>query len=441
MNTENYRPAFVPKCWDAPYLHHLLAGDDWSKPWTADSSDKAVEFLDDTLGFDIEKWTELLGSAHLIVPNPWLRDVRQVLSEEADELTVALDARTNADVSSLQMTVWEDRASGVSHLYEGPVDSGRYVSVDVPKDLKEVGVHITVDDGVVYRSEPSAFVSSVQINMSAASPRRIRVDDSRGTEEFEAPTYIDEEIVVGEPPEPGGSAILKAGERRRELMESAREEQYWFDGDTKRAKNLVRDLIRDARERVLIVDSYFGGPELSRFGPVASRESVTVKILTSWMYLRRDVDREDDLNSAEQSRTKKEKLQDTLETLRETVKSLTSWLFLWSDIDRNDDSTLAEQSGTEKEKLQDTLETLRKEDFGPYEIRVLEGREQSPIHDRFLVIDDEAWLLGSSFNKFGNRGTMLVKLHRPKPVIDILMDYWESDKTRPLEVAGDDSRS
>jgi hypothetical protein len=159
------------------------------------------------------------------------------------------------------------------------------------------------------------------------------------------------------------------------------------------------------------------------------------------MYLRRDVDREDDLNSAEQSRTKKEKLQDTLETLRETVKSLTSWLFLWSDIDRNDDSTLAEQSGTEKEKLQDTLETLRKEDFGPYEIRVLEGREQSPIHDRFLVIDDEAWLLGSSFNKFGNRGTMLVKLHRPKPVIDILMDYWESDKTRPLEVAGDDSRS
>ena len=43
------------------------------------------------------------------------------------------------------------------------------------------------------------------------------------------------------------------------------------------------------------------------------------------------------------------------------------------------------------------------------------------IHDRFLVIDDRVFLLGSSLNRFGDRGTMIVQLHAPEIVREELL--------------------
>jgi hypothetical protein len=56
-------------------------------------------------------------------------------------------------------------------------------------------------------------------------------------------------------------------------------------------------------------------------------------------------------------------------------------------------------------------------------VRVMAGKK-SAIHDRFFVVDDGVWLLGSSLNEFGSRGTMMVALHDPSPIRERLFEVW-----------------
>lgn len=54
------------------------------------------------------------------------------------------------------------------------------------------------------------------------------------------------------------------------------------------------------------------------------------------------------------------------------------------------------------------------------------------MHDRFLVVDVSVWLLGSSLNEFGSRGTMLVALPEPDAVTRRIEQAWT--QAVPLEV-------
>jgi hypothetical protein len=63
------------------------------------------------------------------------------------------------------------------------------------------------------------------------------------------------------------------------------------------------------------------------------------------------------------------------------------------------------------------------------EVRVSSG-EPPPIHDRFLIQDENVWLLGSSLNSFGERGTMAVLLADPTPVKTMLAEEWERASDR-----------
>ena len=64
------------------------------------------------------------------------------------------------------------------------------------------------------------------------------------------------------------------------------------------------------------------------------------------------------------------------------------------------------------------------------ECRVLTGIN-SPLHDRFIIIDDEAYLLGSSLNHFGSRTTTLIKLPDPKEMIGQAETWWADDERCP----------
>jgi hypothetical protein len=58
------------------------------------------------------------------------------------------------------------------------------------------------------------------------------------------------------------------------------------------------------------------------------------------------------------------------------------------------------------------------------ECRILRGGK-SPLHDRYIVIDDDVYLLGSSLNEFGNRTTTIVKAPAPKKMIGQAVNWWE----------------
>ena len=55
--------------------------------------------------------------------------------------------------------------------------------------------------------------------------------------------------------------------------------------------------------------------------------------------------------------------------------------------------------------------------------KVLKGRK-SPLHDRYIVIDNDVYLLGSSLNEFGARVTTIIKVPTPIKMIEQAEEWW-----------------
>ena len=47
-----------------------------------------------------------------------------------------------------------------------------------------------------------------------------------------------------------------------------------------------------------------------------------------------------------------------------------------------------------------------------------------PVHDRFLVVDENIWLSGNSFGTLGERAGMIIRLPDPVRVIAQLKEFW-----------------
>ena len=68
-------------------------------------------------------------------------------------------------------------------------------------------------------------------------------------------------------------------------------------------------------------------------------------------------------------------------------------------------------------------DVLSKPHANPISIRLMKGRPE--VHDRFLIVDDQAWSLGSSLNEFGDRGTLLLKVPYTPWLLPHLEAAWQ----------------
>ena len=50
------------------------------------------------------------------------------------------------------------------------------------------------------------------------------------------------------------------------------------------------------------------------------------------------------------------------------------------------------------------------------------------IHDRFITEPERLWMLGSSINAFGSRGTMMIAVPDPEPVARDLERVWDDSQ-------------
>jgi len=189
-------------------------------------------------------------------------------------------------------------------------------------------------------------------------------------------------------------------------MREAPDDQRWFSDDPKAAADFVRKLIGSASERVLIVDPYFDGECLLRFALANATEQVEVRILASKMGL---------LFGARLPQPK-----ERCATCNQPIGS-TSPPYV----------RILEALAVDLKKVRD-VSTEKHSDNG-VTIRVMGGRKKSPIHDRFLVCDGRVWLLGSSLNELGDRGTLIVRVPRPDEILRELEEEW--NKAPPLEDA------
>jgi hypothetical protein len=343
------------------------------------------------LPFELTDRPLLLGSCHFILMNPLFSEVHQRLdSAKPSQLNVLLKANPKADLKTLKAIIHEIRPNGIAQSFEiTPVQT--LFSIDFGYEPHEVSLEIVCSQrGVLYISEPATFIHSIHIEMGLITgTKKVFVPANslgKAPESYSIPMIKPGEGSVVGNSLPVQSALLSvirdlSDYKQRKDAESS---QRWFN-DVNDAKMAIREIIGRAVKEVLIVDPYFGVRELQSFALATTSTKAEIKILSSAAFLK----------EKNNGQTK-----ESGEHLAKQFKSLAS------------------------QKIPNKIE-----------IRVMPGKKPD-IHDRFLGIDGQIWLLGSSLNEFGSRGTMMVKLQHPESIQSKLQEVWNISFQLEVFIAG-----
>ena len=360
---------------------HQLLPISYSHPFNAlnfSERKKCREWLLNQLHFDLEFRPVHIGSCHLVLPNPIFSNlVHHFDSADRTKMHFRLAPFPGADLSSLSIIFRERRPGGMGQVHTVR-PSNNVFTVCFGYEPYELGWDVICSlRGLLYNLGPSMFIRSVHINMGIVTEvRKIYVPDKelRQTEE----TYTSNVATSNVPIEVGKQSFPQATiEIIKDIVEYKQKSMYawqqdWFD-DVRKAKEKLRALIRPAKQRIRIVDPYLGLREFQSFALATSNTNVIIEILSSASYLKKK---------------KKNHIKENGEEFFDHLKGLP-------------------QSGK----------------FNNVEVRVMPGKKPE-IHDRFLIVDNQVWVLGSSLNEFGLRGTVLVLLPYPDVVLFNIEKIW-----------------
>jgi len=76
-----------------------------------------------------------------------------------------------------------------------------------------------------------------------------------------------------------------------------------------------------------------------------------------------------------------------------------------------------------KGKFKEVAEKFKKQNSN-FEVRLARG-----IHDRFLMVDNRAWILGQSIKDAGNKPLSIIELRDPTRAIDLFSKLWDASKS------------
>lgn len=380
---------FAPEWIQTPRTHHLLpvAPFDLDALWSKSEQREALLWLDARLHLNLGEYPEYVGSIHLIAPNPVYRRLNSRLQpreQPAESVLFRFQPRQGKTLSGLEMIVSEADPWGVGTSQrvnlQGPLarmNFGRGVNA-IKEDVWDPrrGFLEVSDNG-------NPFIRSIHTSISIIKPTLVSgLDSSYEVRRSGEPlrTVAGSKRVVAD----ARSRLVGAYYARKKRRAAEAQEQRWFLGQEEEARDLLRSLLNEATHQVLLIDAYFGARELGKFMLAVGRHDIPIRILSSAEVLKKQVTKVDPSSALEKG-----------------------------------DQILRELRHLESQ-----------ENVNPFEIRVMTGKRPA-IHDRFLAIDKRIWLVGSSLNEFGSRGTMMLEVPNPDAVRDELLKAW-ADAT-PLE--------
>ena len=92
------------------------------------------------------------------------------------------------------------------------------------------------------------------------------------------------------------------------------------------------------------------------------------------------------------------------------------------------------KSDGKREELRSVLNEMNGKGISNITCRLLTG-QKAELHDRFIVADDQVWMLGCSLNEFGFRATTLIRV--PKDYRQKLVERaeaWWKDETLTVDI-------
>lgn len=385
-----YREDAIPFCpqWHScPRVHRLISLSDFdpSRLWDRkEERDSAAAFLTTHFHFNISDFPELMGAVFLVAPNPMFRELTSRMQQhegaKGEHLYVKLSPRAGVSIDGLELSIYEERLHGDSSVARVRMKSPLLRIAFAQRTGAQRYEVFDSRRGVLHkctRAPIGGFDFSVGIKSNSIREVEVPAVANRPAERYEVEASHIEATRFRLGDKPLASALgrlhrssISRDEHRAEMALK----QRWFDDEVDNATNVLRTLLHAAKNEVMIVDPYFAAVDLQRFVPAVHNASVPVQLLASTKLMYKD--------DIFPERKKWEVLEEQLIRLRKTP----------------------EMNGVM--------------------VRVMKGSSEPDIHDRFFVIDNRVWILGSSLNQFGGRGTMLVELPYPRPIRERLNAVW-----------------
>lgn len=396
-------------------------------------------------GFDPYEADEWLGGAALVAPNPLCASVGMILgpqnSDGSECMVVQLTPRRSkargvASFASLTLHVGEKRTDGWSDAISITVpDTGQF-RVPMPQPIAEVASALVCRErGLLRLLEPHSWVRQTSVHTSVATSN-VTVEVPAGGRRKPASEYAvtrhtpTTSLNVGALADDTVQRILRMRRARRVVREKRKAADQKLLGLTvpketasqseiaikrNEAKHFVIDLIAKARRRVMIVDPFFDHRDFREFALRATSTAVSVRILTSWEVQNKKANNAG-ASSTSSSVNKTTKLRCVIGFVSKLARRFTTRpsTILNGHVFSADMATIAAQIGTQVAQ-----------------VRIMPGKSKSVIHDRFLVIDRDVWLLGPSFNELGERVGVATKLADPLSARLLLREIWH--RSTPLE--------
>lgn len=380
----------------APRIHRRFGDNTGFEAVIDDGS--AISFLKRRLHLDLSDYTEYLGGLALVVPDPVLRRVQHFLLRPQDtdgpeRLVYRLVPRPGQSLDDLKMTVLERRSNLLSRFKTVDVPTDGLVTVEssLPFDKTGYAISHAVHEVIAYQ-QPLPFIRAVKFSLGVAG-RRVRVHVPRTealrspTDSYETAEYAHEiPIDVGKKRDDAIVKVVEAEQCRIRRAAAKKYKQTWFDGDERaKAISFVRAQIATARMSVLVADPYFGARQILQFLHAVPRTQIDFIILTSRLAF-----------EGEHAETIDVRHNDAQKPSRDSAKLATE----------SDRLTSFRQS----------LATLHARGIRSVTALVLSGKTP-PLHDRFLVIDDEVLFLGNSLNALGERASLILSVPDSEPIL------------------------
>ncbi len=336
-------------------------------------------FVSETINVDLQQYNEFIGSTILCFTNPILRQLKERLSADKKNVLVELYPRLGKTLDGLRVELTDERPNGIGFSLVYRCDMNKQL-LSIPYSPYRLRTRLFNTAGEVLYDYSGHFMKNVQINMGLMGPsRRFTIRKENGIEETHTIPTVHYNN-VGTPAEQDATPeeMLIAAEKQRELdlLEDNRAFVYFppEHASINKAKSIVRELLSRAKNECFICDPYLSASDVIEFALFVGNSGLEVRLISSVAFLIQKVDKDSD-----------------------TIHG---------------------------EKLYEVLESIRTQDpTARIQCRALKGRDKSPLHDRFIVIDEQVYILGSSLNEFGSRATTLFQVPNPQPLIRQVEQY------------------
>jgi len=348
--------------------------------FNANELSKIGAFSEGTLGVNLAQYSEHLGAIHLCFSNPILRSFSERLSVGGRDLVVESHLRRGHSIAGCKIELIDERLNGVGfhikHSIERAVDI-----VSLPTTPEKLRTILYGPKNDCLADSSHYFIREINVGLNVvAGVRQVRVHKPDGTEssdDIQIFSSADDRPELP-PQSPREMQQIEEALRKRKELRDSRTFFYFPGGDASRenARGVLRDLLGSARSRCVLCDVFLSGDDVIGLIPYVRKVQLPIRLLGSAWFLRQKINQD-------REKTQGEHLKVALDSLH------------------NQDATLS------------------------VSCRVLMGRNTPRVHDRFLLIDSDIYLLGSSVNELGARATTISRIPDPVSMRGEIEKWWD----------------